>query len=152
MFDENINHKFRLFNDDSDFDAVGEYEVDIPYTYAPIYMDNENFSLNRSENSADSLFVPAPAADIPPQTSPPPFIPSKTETNNNETGVTSNVTKESISSCVNKFTYIWQLNGKSYWAFISSYDSNSISGWRFISFKWVYFGLDIKKIDSFITY
>lgn len=156
MLDENnelnSNNKFRFFNDSTGFDAVGEYEVDIPYTYSPIYMDDDDFTANRSESTGDTLFVPPPAANIPPQSSPPPFIPSKTEVSSSGNSVVKDISEENMTACLNKFTYVWQLNGRSYWACITNCDKKSLSGWRFIAFKWIYFGVDLKKIECYISY
>ena len=156
MLDENnelnSNNKFRFFNDSTGFDAVGEYEVDIPYTYSPIYMDDDDFTANRSEGNQNTLVIPPPAANIPPQSSPPPFIPSKTEISNSGNSVVKDITTENMKDCFNKFTYVWQLNGRSYWAYITSCDKKSLSGWRFIAFKWIYFGVDLSKIECYISY
>ncbi|MBQ6819670.1 MAG: hypothetical protein IJO26_00055 [Clostridium sp.] len=57
-----------------------------------------------------------------------------------------------ISFCLYKFTYIWEKGNKSYWAFLLNVDNRSISGLRWFRGTWVYFGLDIKKVDSFVCY
>lgn len=86
-----------------------------------------------------------------PTTPPPQYIPEK-----NEAGVKSvepglkAVDPGSIKGCLYKFVYIWQDNGRSYWAYLTYVGKKSIAGWRWMGFRWVYFGLDLDKIDSFI--
>lgn len=62
------------------------------------------------------------------------------------------VSPGSISFCLFKFTYIWERSGRSYWAFLLNADRKSISGLRWFRGTWVYFGVDINKIDSFVCY
>ena len=54
-----------------------------------------------------------------------------------------------INFCLFKFTYIWQTNGMSYWAYLVRAGRNSIAGFRWRRGRWVYFGLDLRNIDSF---
>lgn len=54
-----------------------------------------------------------------------------------------------IRMCLRKYTYIWQQNGRSYWAYLLSVDRYQVSGWRWINWRWVYFSLDLRRIDSF---
>lgn len=62
------------------------------------------------------------------------------------------VSSGSLRPCLYKFTYIWQRNGRSYWAYITRIDARSVSGWRWLGWRWVFFGVDIRKIDSFVCY
>ncbi len=62
------------------------------------------------------------------------------------------VSPGSISFCLFKFTYIWERSGRNYWAFLLNVDKKSVSGLRWFRGTWVYFGVDINKIDSFICY
>ncbi|WP_291653329.1 hypothetical protein [Clostridium sp.] len=88
---------------------------------------------------------------------PPNFTPSK-----NSAGVqklsssggaqTKAVSPGSISFCLFKFTYIWETSGRNYWAFLLNVDRRSISGLRWFRNTWVFFGLDLRRIDSFICY
>lgn len=195
-----FHNNFTIFNEDQDFDAVGEYEVDIPYTYAPIYVDEEEMDEAREDRSMfpgqggpskhpggppkppgpppkfqgeggfpkpsgpppkfpgqggfpnfPGNFPPPPAVNIPPQ-APPPFIPSKEGFGAANAPIIYAVGPKSIAPCRFKFTYIWQTNGRSYWAYITHVDRYSIAGWRFMFFKWVYFGLDLNRIESFVCY
>ncbi|GAB6167869.1 hypothetical protein JCM1393_03290 [Clostridium carnis] len=62
------------------------------------------------------------------------------------------VSQNSIRFCLFKFIYIWETSGRRYWAYLINVDKVSISGFRWFRGRWVYFGLDLKKIDSFICY
>lgn len=90
---------------------------------------------------------------------PPNFVPQK-----NSAGVkslsggssggpqTKAVSPGSISFCLFKFTYIWERGGREYWAFLLNVDRRSVSGLRWHRGTWVFFGLDLRRIDSFICY
>ena len=136
---------FRFFDDGDDIDEVGEYEVDIPYTYTPL----ENIQSNHSNLRAPINMSPL---------GPPPFDkPSKNNKNVQNLNLSSNNYKKgfstnSLSPCLYRYIYIWQKNGFSYWAYLTSLTSCSLSGWRWIGFRWVYFGVDYKRIDSFFCY
>lgn len=93
-----------------------------------------------------------------PQSPPPNYIPSKKDNGvqnfNKSSGgpETLAVSQNSIKFCLFKFTYIWEVNGRSYWTFLFNVDRRSISGFRWLGRNWVYFGLDLRRIDSFVCY
>lgn len=62
------------------------------------------------------------------------------------------VSPGSISFCLFKFTYIWERRGRNYWAFLLNVDRRSISGLRWFRNNWVFFGLDLRQIDSFVCF
>ncbi|MGL5353515.1 MAG: hypothetical protein ACRDA5_09350 [Clostridium sp.] len=90
---------------------------------------------------------------------PPNYIPTK-----NDTGVksfnfagpggpqTKAVSQNSIRFCLYQFTYIWERGGRGFWSFLLNVDRVSVSGLRWTGRRWVYFGLDLRRIDSFICY
>lgn len=57
-----------------------------------------------------------------------------------------------IRRCVFSFVYIWLDNGREFWAFPVYVGRRSIAGFRWTGFNWVYFGTDLRNIDSFICY
>jgi len=57
-----------------------------------------------------------------------------------------------IRRCRYKFTYLWLENGQEFWAYLIFVGRRSISGFRWIGFRWVYFGTDLRNIDSFVCY
>ena len=62
------------------------------------------------------------------------------------------VSPGSISFCLFKFTYIWERGNRNYWTYLLNVDRRSISGFRWFRGRWVFFGLDLNRIDSFICY
>lgn len=105
-------------------------------------------------------------ANVNPSTlgAPPSYIPSKNDGNvkslnssgpnfNNTGGPNQKaVSQNSIRFCLYQFTYIWERNGRAYWAFLLNVDRVSVSGLRWFGNRWVYFGVDLRRIDSFICY
>lgn len=88
---------------------------------------------------------------------PPNMTPSKNDpgvklfnTNNKNNPMA--VSPGSISFCLFKFTYIWEHRGRSYWTYLLSVDRTSISGLRWVNRRWVFFGLDLRRIDAFICF
>ena len=93
-----------------------------------------------------------------PKSPPPNYIPSKKDTgvqNFSSSGGNPGakaVSPNSIRFCVFKYTYIWEINGRRYWAFLFNVDMRSVSGFRWTGRGWVYFGVDLRRIDSFVCY
>ena len=98
-----------------------------------------------------------------PQGGPPNYIPSKEDKgvqklSGSEKGKdgkspsTKAVSPGSISFCLYKFTYIWETSGRSYWSYLLNLDSRSVSGFRWMGRTWAYFGVDLRRIDSFVCY
>lgn len=94
-----------------------------------------------------------------PKSSPPNYTPNK-----NSAGVQSfsssegggggvkAVSPNSIRFCLFKYTYIWEVNRRNYWAFLLNVDRRSVSGFRWTGRNWIYFGVDLRRIDSFVCY
>ncbi|MBC8060882.1 MAG: hypothetical protein H7Y18_09470 [Clostridiaceae bacterium] len=55
-----------------------------------------------------------------------------------------------IRPCKFHYIYIWLTNGSSFWAWLTQVGRKSASGFRWTGHRWVYFGTDLRKIDSFI--
>ena len=53
-----------------------------------------------------------------------------------------------IRGCLFRFTYIW-LRREAFWFFPVFVGRHSISGFRWIGLRWVYFGIDLRRIQSF---
>lgn len=98
-----------------------------------------------------------------PQGGPPNYIPSKEDKgvqklSGSEKGKdgkgpsTKAVSPGSISFCLYKFTYIWETSGRSYWSYLLNLDYRSVSGFRWMGRTWAYFGVDLRRIDSFVCY
>lgn len=123
------------FYEEDDIDEVGEYEMEI---FNPYYMYGPIESGMRSPNPSTP---PGP---------PPSFVPSKNQASFKSTGPNAKfVDPGSIRPCLFRFVYIWQKNGRSYWAFLTHVSRRSIAGFRWMNFRWVYFGLDLNRVESF---
>jgi len=59
------------------------------------------------------------------------------------------VSPGSIRRCMFRYVYIWLDNGRSFWAWITRVDRRTVSGWRWNGRRWVYFGVDLRRIDYF---
>lgn len=57
-----------------------------------------------------------------------------------------------IFPCLYRYTYIWPNRGKGFWAYPTYVGRNSISGWRYDGRRWVYFGMDLRRVRSFYCY
>ncbi|HEX6594701.1 MAG TPA: hypothetical protein VF095_08935 [Bacillota bacterium] len=79
----------------------------------------------------------------PPTTPPPSFQPTQPQFQ------LFAVDPGAIRSCLFRFTFIWLDNGRSFWFFPTFVGRNSIAGFRWSRFRWVYFGIDLDRIDSF---
>ncbi|MCZ8515565.1 transporter [Paenibacillus filicis] len=55
-----------------------------------------------------------------------------------------------------RYVYIWQTNGEAYWMYLTHVGRTSIAGFRWYGTGpfgfWIYFGLDLRRIDSFVCY
>lgn len=78
---------------------------------------------------------------------PPTFSPNK-----NETPTVKSVSPGSIRPCVFRYVYIWLENDMSFWAWLTRVDMRTASGWRWNRGRWVYFGVDLRRISSFECY
>lgn len=56
-----------------------------------------------------------------------------------------------IRGCLFRFTYIW-LRRDAFWFFPTFVGRNSIAGFRWTGFNWVYFGVDLDQVQSFQCY
>jgi len=93
-----------------------------------------------------------------PKSPPPKYIPNKNAAGVQSFGPmggnieTQAVSPRSIRFCLYKYTYIWERSGRSYWTFLLNVDRRTASGFRWTGRRWVYFGVDLRRIDSFICY
>lgn len=122
-------------------------QQNFPQGNFPNYPFNSGNNYNNSFNSSN----------INPSTlgAPPSFIPNKNDKgvkSFNSTGTSKTVSQNSIKFCLFQFTYIWERNGRAYWAFLLNVDRVSVSGLRWFGNRWVFFGVDLRSIDSFICF
>ncbi|KRF43028.1 transporter [Paenibacillus sp. Soil787] len=50
--------------------------------------------------------------------------------------------------CVHQYTYVWLLNGDSFWFFPIRVESFGTSGFRWTGSFWMFFGIDSRSIDT----
>lgn len=81
----------------------------------------------------------------PPSSPPPSFTPQQSQFQ------TLAVDPGGIRGCLFRFTYVW-LRRDAFWYFPTFVGRNSIAGWRWNGWRWVYFGIDLNQIQSFQCY
>ncbi|RKD33451.1 collagen-like protein [Thermohalobacter berrensis] len=57
-----------------------------------------------------------------------------------------------IRQCLYRYTYVWLDNGRSFWFFPIFIGPRSIAGYRWVGFYWIYFGIDLDRIESFTCF
>lgn len=57
-----------------------------------------------------------------------------------------------IRPCTYRYVYIWLNTGERFWAWLVFVGRRSAAGWRWTGFRWIYFGVDLRNIESFICY
>lgn len=87
----------------------------------------------------------------PPSGPPPNTVPLKTQGSVKSYSGMSPMAIESgaIRPCKYRYVYIWLTNGSSFWAWLTYVGRKSASGYRWTGHRWVYFGTDLRRIDSF---
>lgn len=79
----------------------------------------------------------------PPTSPPPAFVPQ-------EQATAFAVDPGGIRRCMFRFTYIWLIDGRSFWFYPVFLGRNSVAGWRWSRRRgWVYYGMDLRQIRSF---
>ena len=82
----------------------------------------------------------------PPSSPPPSFVPAQTQSQQVGTFA---VDPGSIRFCLFRFTYIWLKNRQQFWYYPVFVGRQSISGFRWNGFMWVFFGVSLRQIESF---
>jgi hypothetical protein len=78
----------------------------------------------------------------PPSSPPPSFVPT-------EQVSAFAVDPGSIRRCLFRYTYIWQRNGQQFWFYPIFLGRQSVAGWRWTGFRWMYTGISLREITSF---
>ena len=87
----------------------------------------------------------------PPSGPPPSFIPQQAQAQTPGVGIFA-IDPGAISPCRFRFVYLWLRNGQQFWAWLVFVGRRSAAGWRWTGFRWVYFGVDLDNIQSFVCY
>lgn len=85
---------------------------------------------------------------------PPSFTPSKAQASHSMHGGPGlkAVDPGALRPCRFRFSYIWLTNGNAFWAYLTYIGRTSVSGYRWNGRRWVYFGIDLRRIDSFTCF
>ena len=86
----------------------------------------------------------------PPPGRPPSFVPQQAQAQQTVGALA--VDPGSIRRCMFRYVYIWLDNGQQFWAWLVFVGRQSVAGWRWIGFRWVYFGIDLRRIASFACF
>ncbi|MBT2680250.1 collagen-like protein [Bacillus sp. ISL-35] len=79
----------------------------------------------------------------PPSSPPPAYVPQ-------EQATAFAVDPGGIRRCMFRFTYIWLIDGRSFWFYPVFLGRSSVAGWRWSRRRgWVYYGMDLRQIRSF---
>jgi hypothetical protein len=133
------------------------------YSNSVPYQEENYYHSHPSERQFGSLFPPfgppsGPPGGAPPfappgqgqgsgaPTSPPPsFVPQ-------QQAQTFAVDPGGIARCLFRHTYVWLRGFQEFWFFPIFVGRNSVTGWRWTGFRWVYFGISLRQIQSFTCF
>jgi hypothetical protein len=85
----------------------------------------------------------------PPSGPPPSFVPQQSQAQG--IGVFA-IDPGAIRPCIFRYVYIWLNTGESFWAWLIFVGRRSAAGWRWTGFRWIYFGVDLRNIESFVCF
>ncbi|MCT2536873.1 hypothetical protein NC661_16610 [Aquibacillus koreensis] len=148
-------------NEKLDWGNMAEYDT---YTYSvPVHSYNyPHVSLNERQlipgfpwlggnftlpgfPSSPPPTAPGQGTQAGPPTSPPPTnVPLQTQQVE-----TFAVDPGGIRRCLFRFTYVWLRGFQQFWFYPTFVGRNSVSGYRWNGFRWVYFGISLQQIQSF---
>ncbi|WP_066191841.1 MULTISPECIES: hypothetical protein [Gracilibacillus] len=55
----------------------------------------------------------------------------------------------SMRRCLFRYTYIWESPRRGFWFYPTFLGRRSVAGYRWTGFNWIYFGVDLNRIQSF---
>lgn len=116
------------------------------YPFEPINLTKQNkekqkYPSNNFQNNQNAM--PGP---------PPSFTPKQNTVSKNNNPSLLKVSPGSIRPCKYQYVYMWLTNGNSFWAWLTNIDHNTASGFRWNGYRWVYFGIDLNRVESFECY
>ncbi|MEG0773024.1 DUF3298 domain-containing protein [Clostridium sp.] len=145
------------FNEDADNFDIDNTESD--ERYLPPFQNNPLTQLLFGPQGGSGGFPGGPGGGPGggPPGPPPSMTPSKSGASFQSQGQFGGpqvlaVSPGSIRPCRYQFVYIWLRNGRSFWAWLTNVDRRTASGFRWNGRRWVYFGVDLRRIDYFECY
>ncbi|MCM8711455.1 hypothetical protein M2651_10525 [Clostridium sp. SYSU_GA19001] len=148
MYEDNFNDfEPFTFDDEDDF-----FEFTPPFS-CPLYRQQFPFP-------GGGVTPPRPPFGTPggepgtPATPPPSFTPSLSQAQSLGAGTPGVLAVDpgALRPCRFRFVYLWLKGGRSFWAYLTFVGRRSVSGFRWNGRRWVYFGVDTRRIDYFICY
>ncbi|MCT8975430.1 hypothetical protein N4T77_02350 [Clostridium sp. CX1] len=144
-----------FYYDYEDVEELRDYEEVCPF-YEMCQQYEEDLLMRQEFNQPPRPgfpnFPPPPGQGAPNLPPPPGRVPQKPSAGFGGPGgpQTFAVSPGSIRRCRNRFVYIWLRNGNSFWAYLTRIDRTTASGYRWNGRRWVYFGVDLRRIDEFV--
>ncbi|WP_299093929.1 transporter [uncultured Metabacillus sp.] len=89
---------------------------------------------------------PIPSPQKAPTAPPPAFVPSQ------QAATPFAVDPWAISLCLFRNTYLWLSNGQQFWYFPIFVGTSSVAGFRWTGRFWTVFGIDTRRIVSFMCF
>lgn len=147
----NMDRSYRF-----DYEFNDDFTEFIPFYTCP-YFRQQHFPGGNNPPPRPPYGPPGGHPGMPPgghqgmPSSPPPgYKPPKPVEPHMHGGITPKaVDPGAIMPCRFRFTYIWLRNGNSFWAYITYVGRTSIAGYRWNGRRWIYFGMDLRRIESF---
>lgn len=127
--------------------AQNEEEWEDGFRFIPPVPGRPPFSGEPGEPGRPPGRPPEGGQDRPPSGPPPTYVPKKPKQQGPEAYA---VDPGAIRPCIYRYVYIWLRNGRQFWAYLVYVGRNSVAGWRWNGFRWVYFGVDLRRIESFV--
>lgn len=94
----------------------------------------------------------APPPGVSPQAGPPTGPPPGFTPAQAQQAQTLAVDPGSIQGCLFRYTYVWLRGFQQFWFYPTFIGRRSISGYRWNGFQWVYFGINLRQIQSFTCF
>lgn len=91
-----------------------------------------------------------PGQGFGPPSGPPPTV-TPTKPSSQQAGIFA-VDPGAIRPCTFRFVFLWLTTGERFWAWLTFVGRRSAAGWRWTGFRWIYFGVDLDNIESFVCY
>lgn len=55
----------------------------------------------------------------------------------------------SVRICTNKMAYLWLVDGRNFWVWITYVTRRTVNGYRWTGRRWVYFEADVNEVETF---
>ncbi|KKI91252.1 hypothetical protein WQ54_15915 [Bacillus sp. SA1-12] len=117
------------------------------YLYSPPFQEEIYYHGERQFGGFPSAFPPpGQGSTAGPPTSPPPsYVPQQQVE-------AFAVDPGGIRRCLFRYTYVWLRGFEQFWFYPTFVGRNSVAGYRWTGFRWVYFGIDLRQIQSFTCF